>query len=299
MKFRSYENLQDLHAMLDLLSEGRKANNETYYVHRGDLQWWLFYTYVPQEVWQSNIRLWMKDDQFIGWTLLSLDENAFDVFVHPQYSHTKYEEEMLTLAINEMSHLDKLQAMWVAEDDLWRINWLKKNGFSNDEHYFYLMKRLLSDPIPDSALPTGYSIRHSRGLADAEIRSVASSAAFESKKPFDEYIVRTKNFIQSPVYVPEHEIFVISPKDEVASFCIIWIDELNQIGHFEPVGTHPDFQGQGLGKALLNSSLTKLKSEKMREASVCVDFDNPAAIKLYESVGFQKSKKLLTFTKRK
>lgn len=299
MKSYPYQGIEDLYAMLDLLSKGRKANNGTYYIHRGDLQWWLFYTYVPQEIWQSNIRLWMQDNQLIGWTLLSFDENAFDVFVHPQHSQTKYEEEMLTLALNEMTHLDEIQAMWVAEDDLWRINWFEKNGFSNDEHYFYLMKRLLSDLIPDHALPVGYSLRHSRGAMDAEIRSVASSAAFESKKPFDEYIVRTKNFIRSPVYVPEREIFVMSPKDEVASFCIIWLDELNQIGHFEPVGTHPNFQGQGLGKALLHRALTKLKSEKMREASVCVDFDNPAAIKLYESVGFQKSKKLFTFTKRK
>ncbi len=57
MEMRPYTGLQDLQAMLDLLSEGRKANNGTYYVHRGDLQWWLFYTDVPQETWQSEIRL--------------------------------------------------------------------------------------------------------------------------------------------------------------------------------------------------------------------------------------------------
>ena len=57
MKMRSYEGLQDLYAMLDLLSEGYKAHNGTHYAHRGDLQWWLFYTDVPSETWQSNIRL--------------------------------------------------------------------------------------------------------------------------------------------------------------------------------------------------------------------------------------------------
>jgi hypothetical protein len=52
---RTYQGLQDLHAMLDLLAQGREADNGTYYVHRGDLQWWLFYTDVPAETWQSNI----------------------------------------------------------------------------------------------------------------------------------------------------------------------------------------------------------------------------------------------------
>ena len=83
MKIRLYEGLQDLNAMLDLLAEGRQAHNGTYYVHRGDLQWWLFYTDVPQEKWQSNIRLWMEDDRLIGWTLLSPDDHAFDVFTEP------------------------------------------------------------------------------------------------------------------------------------------------------------------------------------------------------------------------
>lgn len=299
MKIRAYQNRQDLNAMLNLLVHGRQAKNNTHYMHVGDLQWWLFYTYTPQETLQSNIRLWMKDDELIAWALLSFDENSFDVYMNPQYSYTSYEEEVLSSTIQEMSGLDELKAPWIANTDVWRIGWLEKNGFKLGEHFYYLMHRFLSDPIADSVPPTGFSLRHSHGVVDAEIRSVCSAAAFESKKPFDEYIVRTKNFMQSQVYVPEHEIFVMSPNDEVASFCIIWTDELNKFGHFEPVGTHPNYQGKGLGKVLLNEALTQLKQEKMREASVCVDFDNPNAIRLYEAVGFQKSKKLLTYKRKK
>jgi hypothetical protein len=40
--------MHDLFAMLNLLSQGRKANNGTHYVHRGDLQWWLFYADDPK-----------------------------------------------------------------------------------------------------------------------------------------------------------------------------------------------------------------------------------------------------------
>jgi mycothiol synthase len=307
MKVRTYQNIDDLYAMLNLLDEGRNVNNGTYYAHRGDLQWWLFYTYTPQEVWQKNIRLWFDNSQLIGWALLTPEEKTFDVFVHSSISHTALEEKILLSAINEMANEDELNVGLVDENDSWRIHWLEKNGFIRSEDYYQLFQRLLSDvstrlnpsPIPDSTLPTDYSLRHSRGVDDAELRSVASASAFKSKKPFDEYIVRTKNFMQSPVYVPEHEIFVVSPNQEVASFCIVWTDELNKVGHFEPVGTHPDYQGRGLGKNLLHEGLRRLKSEGMREADVFTNHDNQAAIRLYESVGFQKSKKLLTFTKRK
>ena len=84
MQARSYEGLHDLHAMLDLLAEGRKVDNGTYYVHVGDLQWWLFYTDLPPQTWQSNIRLWMQDGRLVGWALLSPDQDAFDVFADPR-----------------------------------------------------------------------------------------------------------------------------------------------------------------------------------------------------------------------
>jgi ribosomal protein S18 acetylase RimI-like enzyme len=103
--------------------------------------------------------------------------------------------------------------------------------------------------------------------------------------------------MQSPVYVPKHELFVMSPQGQVAAFCIVWTDDLTKVGHFEPVGTHPDFQRKGLGKSLLFEAMRRLKSEGMTEADVCTNHDNEAAIRLYESVGFQKSKRLLIYRK--
>ena len=297
MKVRTYEELSDLHAMLDLLSEGRQANNGTYYVHRGDLQWWLFYTDTPPEVWQSQIRLWMEDDRLIGWTLLSLDDDAFDVYAVPGLRGDPKECEMLARAVSEMSALDQIQTVWVAEADEVRIGWLQENGFAAAENHFVYFNRSLSESLDGPPLPDGFHIRSSRGEEDAQLRSVASHAAFGSKKPFEEYWPRTLRFMQSPVYVPEHEIFVIAPDGQVAAYCIIWTDERSKVGHFEPVGTHPDFQRKGLGKILLFEGLRRLKAAGMTEVDVCTNYDNPAAIRLYESIGFRLDKKLLTYKK--
>jgi len=43
--------------------------------------------------------------------------------------------------------------------------------------------------------------------------------------------------------------------------------------------------------------MRRLKSEGMTEADVCTSYDNEAAIRLYESVGFEMSKKLLIYSK--
>jgi ribosomal protein S18 acetylase RimI-like enzyme len=297
MKARPYEGLHDLHAMLNLLAEGRKADIGTYYIHPGDLQWWLFYTDVPQETWQSEIRLWMEDDRLIGWALLSPAEGAFDVYTIPNLSGDQREKEMLAWAVKAMSGLDQVQNVWVAEDDDVRIRWFEENGFTIAGEHFVHLKRSLSESLEGPALPAGFSLRASRGEEDARLRSVASHAAFGSRKPFEEYWLRTLRFMQSPVYVPEHEIFVISPNGEVAAFCIVWTDDLNKTGHFEPVATHPKYQRRGLGKSLLFEGLRRLKSEGMNEACLCTHHDNLAAIHLYESAGFRNVKNLLTYRK--
>ena len=186
MKARGYEGMHDLYAMLDLLTAGRESDNGTYYVHRGDLQWWLFYTDVPQETWQSQIRLWFDHrDQLIGWALLSLGEAAFDVYVSPHLRGGAREEEMLAWATEAMSANGSLQNIWVAEDDDVRIRWMEKNGFTREQEHFIQFKRSLSEPIAVPSLPEGFILRTSRGPEDAKLRSVTSHAAFGSGKPFE------------------------------------------------------------------------------------------------------------------
>jgi len=300
MKIRSYEGLHDLHAMLDLLSEGTHANNSLHYIHRGDLQWWLFYNDTPQEVWQHNIHLWMDDDRLMGWALISPESNTFDVYVAPSLCGDPREYEIFDRVLEHMPESDLVKTFLVGDDDTTRIQWLGQNGFQLQEKHYVYFKRSLSGPLADSSLPDGFHIRTSRGTEeDARLRAVASHAAFGSGKPFEEYWPRTWKFVQSPVYVPEHEVFVLSPDGGVAAYCIVWTDELTRVGHFEPVGTHPDFQRRGLGKSLLYETMRRLKSEGMTDADVVTNHDNEAAIRLYGSVGFRKSKKLLNYEKHR
>lgn len=300
MKLRSYEGLHDFYAMLDLLSEGYKAHNGTHYVHRGDLQWWLFYTDTPPALWQSRIRLWMEEERLIGWALLSPEEDAFDVYTIPALRGTSQEDEMLSTVVAEMSTLDELDNAWVADDDEVRIRWFEKNGFKVADHHMVHFHRSLSGPLAGPQLPSGFTLRASRGdEADARLRAVTSHAAFQSGMPFEQYWLRTWRLMQAPVYVKEHELFVEAPSGEIAAYCIIWTDEKTKLGHFEPVGTHPDFQRKGLGKCLLFEGLRRLKSEGMIEADVCTNYDNVAAIPLYQSVGFQIDKRLLTYKKKR
>lgn len=308
MNHRPYQNLQDLHAMLDLLAAGRAADNGTYYVHRGDLQWWLFYNDDIAQEWKSHVRLWIDSGKLLGWSLLSpFARHAFDVYAEPSLRGTDAERELLARAAGELCGDEYTQTIWVAEDDDFRVRWLTENGFAAQEGGMHLLVRSLCGSLrlrsgqefSGPPLPEGFHVRASRGPEDAPLRAKASHGAFESSMPMEEYTQRSRRFMESPVYIKEHEVFVTAPTGEVAAFCCIWTDNLNRMGYFEPVGVHPDYQRRGLGKGVLIAGLRRLQSEGMTAASVCAESDNPAAIGLYESAGFRKVKRLLTFKKEK
>jgi ribosomal protein S18 acetylase RimI-like enzyme len=129
------------------------------------------------------------------------------------------------------------------------------------------------------------------------MRATASHAAFQSRFPFNEYWPRYQSFMRLPVYATGCDMMVVTPDGRCASFCIFWPDAVNKVALFEPVGTHPDFQRRGLGKALLSECLRRLQAEGMEHAIVGTNSGNLAAERLYESVGFKLTNRILLYTK--
>lgn len=67
------------------------------------------------------------------------------------------------------------------------------------------------------------------------------------------------------------------------------IDETSA-GEFyvDSVAVLPDYRGCGVGRALLDGMCTKAFSEGHRRVGLLVDCDNPAAERLYASIGFKR-----------
>ncbi len=83
-------------------------------------------------------------------------------------------------------------------------------------------------------------------------------------------------------------VVVAAKKDGVyASFVVFYSnDKETKCGYFTLLATKPEFQGQGLGKALYNYGFETMKKDGMETARLEVDCDNPIAIKLNEKIGF-------------
>jgi mycothiol synthase len=302
---RAYHDAHDLEQMKALLIAGRRAGGPTYYVHVGDLDWWLHYLLQDQDRHQS-IYLWegeCADDDLSGWSLFSPRFGAFDVFVHPDQLGGERAERMWIWTEERMAALvatqggDELCTMWVSEHDAALITLLERRGFSRSAFHHVYMTRALEGPIPAPALPPGYRVRHVLGESEATQRAAVSHAAFESHAPFERYDQHYRAFMGSSAYTPELDLVVETPDGRFGAFCICWLDGVNRVGLFEPVGTGPEWRRKGLGRAVLAEGLRRMQARGMWSAVVCVDYDNPAAQRLYAALGFQAVHKILTFTK--
>jgi ribosomal protein S18 acetylase RimI-like enzyme len=303
---RHYRDERDLDAMRSLLRAGRRAKNGTYYVHTGDINWWLYYPSFGVDLFE-HLYVWddpSRPGRLLAWVLLGYDSySTFDVVVQPELRGTPLALEMVSWAEQRMTGIlrslgkDTIRMMWIFEDDTVMDAILRQRGFQRHNEYVHLV-RSLDEPIQVSAPPQGWKVRTCRGLEEVETRAAAQHGAFGSSAPMEQYVGRFKRFMQSGVYNSEWEFVAANEAGKIGAFCITWPDPLNRVGLFEPVGTHPDFQRQGLGKALLLEALRRLRENGMRQAIVSTEEDNQPGIKLYESAGFRIVNRLMTYQKK-
>jgi len=301
---RPYRGERDLEAMRDLLVRGRQASNGTYYIHTGDLNWWLYYPPLEEDFW-DHIHLWDDPEnpgRLLGWALISPDWVGFDVYVQPEHRGSLIATEMYVWAEEKAVRVahekgrKTIYVLWVFHDDAVLRHHFSQRGYRLGRGMVHLT-RTLDSTIPTVRLVEGYETRECKGVQEVAARARAQYGAFGSSASFDRYLERFTNFMRSPVYRSEQDIVAVSPDRQVGAFCVVWTDPVNQVGLFEPVGTHPEFHRKGLGRAVLTEGLHRLYERGMCRAIVSTYEDNIAAIKLYESVGFRVANQLGTYEK--
>jgi len=300
---RPYAGAEDLEKMWNLLIAGRRANNGTYYVHIGDLNWWLFYPPLEGDLWRY-ISVWddpQDPGRLLGWLLLSPTWSAYDIYVQPELRGSPeaeamhlYAEEVLT-DLARSRNQEKICRLWISQGDEISIDHFLKSGFKRSEEEVVYMTHPLDEPIPAPAMPKGFDVRSMMGEQDVLARASVQYAGYASEAPFEKYLQRYLDFMRSSVYDPALDIVTVCPDGRFGSFCIVWTDPVNGVGLVEPVGTHPEFRGKGLGKAVVYAGLRRLQERGMHTAILCTSENNIPAVKLYESIGFATVDKHLTF----
>jgi len=296
IKARPYSDESDLSRMRQLVMDGVHSGIPASYMHPGCLDW---DTQCPPDeaANRRNLRLWECVDTLPpalkAWAIFSRRERTFDLFVSPSIHGTRAHETVMdeyvawAEALARQAGVREMWPFWLFDYDHVAHRLLAERGFVEVpfDPAAPLFARLL-DELPEVRLPDGFLVKGVANREDGYLRSAVTHAAFKMSQDWLSYRADYEQFMNSSVYDGRRDLFVRSPDGRGASACTLWFDPVNAIGLFEPVATHPDFQGRGLGKAVMAAGLQRMKAAGMRRAILGFDPNNAAARALYTSLGF-------------
>jgi ribosomal protein S18 acetylase RimI-like enzyme len=213
-----------------------------------------------------------------------------DLIAHPSLSGTDAEVVMLDTV---EQHLAALVAkgipqlnMFVFADDLNRRRLLERRGYTGEEHRVHLAQSITGLPMAPE-LPQGFRFLDVQALDYAEQRAQLHVDAFApgSTMNADKY----RAILQAPGYDPELDVVITAPDGRFASFALAWIDMTSNMGVFEPVGTRPEFQRRGFGRAALVEAMRRMQVRGIEMATVCTTLALTGTIPFYEAAGFRQA----------
>jgi GNAT superfamily N-acetyltransferase len=237
----------------------------------------------------ETVQVWEDDSGIIGIALNLRFDNAFEVYTSPAYRGTAAERIMLGSATETTRRLMRQvgrEATSVIIDvwdcDTTRQQLLGAIDFAQYRIWGHLTERSLAEPIPPPRLADGFTLRAAT-MSDAEQLAAVRNASFGTDFKPQDY---RDGVMHKPGYDPAREIVVVAPDGRFAAFTMIWLDSVNKVGLFEPVGTHQEFRRKGLARGLMLHALYEMQRLSMTTATVGYDATNAPAAALYQSLGF-------------
>jgi len=168
--------------------------------------------------------------------------------------------------------------------------------------YFIEMSRSLED-IPEAVLPKGITTRPVqkedwRAVWKASIEAFRDHWGYTKPKEEDYQSYKTSKYFQPDLWQ------VAWDGDQVVSSVMNYIEEdynqkfKKQRGWTENISTLKPYRRRGIARALIIRSMQMHKAKGMTEVGLGVDTNNPnGALKLYQSLGYEKDKTMITYRK--
>ncbi|HEY9076147.1 MAG TPA: GNAT family N-acetyltransferase [Anaerolineaceae bacterium] len=290
---RKYQSEEDQSKIRGFLREVFLANNRrevSWPLYRWDYWRWHINPNIVKFDLSAAIFLWETSENRLVAMLNPDGAGEACLQVHPAYQNAELDVEMLSVAETQFATTQangrQRLVVWAHESDQVRQDVLIRRGYIKGKHPEYQRRREMSQPIPDVPIPEGYTIRSLGGEEEHPARSWVSWKAFHPHEPDEKYAGWEwyRNIQRAPLYRRDLDLVAVAPDGEFAAFCTLWYDEITQTAAFEPVGTHPDHQRKGLGKALMTEGLLRVRD---LGATLCtVGSYSDAAGALYASMGF-------------
>lgn len=240
----------------------------------------------------QNIGIWRDDaGEAIAFALIQLQFSTLDWAVAPEHSHLK--RDLFDWALGRLR-----QIRAECEDDFGFLigNRIRNDsaviaaGFEDDGWAMRHLAMPLTAPLTQPVVPEQVHIRTLAGQAEVEAYVSLHRAAFETRNMSVAWRART---LEHPAYQPALDLVAEDASGRLVAFCIGWAAEVKGVktGQIEPLGVLPELHGQGVGRAILLSTLHRMRERGCTAAGVDAQDMNAASNGLYEAVGFLENRR--------
>lgn len=290
---RNYQTEEDYWCIREFLREVSLYNNRHEFSW-SLLRWDYWRWHVNENIFhlklEEVVSLWELNGQIVS--MLNADTPGEAFFqVHPAFCDQVSMAEMLDVAEQKLSKINDAGKteliVWVnAADDATKGLFTERGYVRSKFLAEHMRRRFSTQPIPDSAAPNGYTVRALGDEDELPARSWLSWKAFHPDEPDEKYEGWTwyKNVQRVPLYRRDLDIVAVAEDGELAAFCTVWFDDVTRTAVFEPVGTHPNHQKRGLGKAVMSEGLRR--AHRLGATLATVSSYSEGAHALYHSMGF-------------
>lgn len=294
---RAYADEGDYGLMRTLLQDAYAVAGPDVAMTVGDLDYWRFQS-SDAEGEMRSCRLWLSErGSLLGFAWpgdIEGGAGVIDLAAHPR--HRDVLEPMLEWA--EDWHAQRAPGRSITttglEADEHMTAVLTRRGYSRTgscNHWYRV--RSLDQPVPEGVVADGYRLRC------AERRDATAIAEVNNRSGAGPVLTAAscRAIMNAPTY--RAELHLVAEADSgIAAFCIVWYDEVNRAGLFEPVACHPDHHRRGLATALMSKGLRRLRRLGATHALVATSVSNEPANGLYGSLGFEPRGLSWKWTKR-
>ena len=271
---RLYRNNEDYWRIREFLRAVTLSNNRrelSWHVARWDYWIWFANPDIEKITLEESVFVWETESGQIAAVLNPEGHGHAFPQVHPDFRTSELDDEMVAAAEEHLTTTGKdgrqQLRFWIDSKDKSFQQILTRRGFHRiDEQGEQEVqhRRPLDEPLSDSPLIVGYTIRSQGDGLELLERSYASGLGFHND---DIHVARANrdhpnwyHHIQSaPLYRRDLDIVAVASDGSIASFCTIWFDDVTRTAYFEPVATVPAHQRRGLGRAVMMEGLHRLK----------------------------------------
>lgn len=241
---------------------------------------------------QRFTALWEDaNGQLVACALIAQPGCSLTFQVHPQAQGQGVEAEILAWGLAQTQLIAQTRG---TSRDLWcrcheveqeRRSVLEAAGFLPLFERDLRLVHALAQPLSPVSLPAGFSLKLGVKQGEFDAYQELHQAVFDGVSiNMDEH--------ESSAYQPELDLIAVGPTGQFGAFCLCELKHVTDrqgerlVGEVGVIGTRPELQRQGLGRALLLTGLRQMQARGATGAYLETSESNVPAQRLFASVGF-------------